>query len=151
ANILALGDNEAWVYSVVNAEQGTLVARRINQVAGACFVDVELQARLKKFASPAAGPVVRRWPATPRMFRFAVSTTWDFQDSFADATTVAATNVHLASAVFEKFANISLCPIIDERAIESVPNQIYDHLTDLEKAARAQKLFTQDLNLKFDL
>jgi hypothetical protein len=151
ATILALGDNEAWVYTVLNAELGTLIARRVNQIPGVCQIDVALQARLKKFASPAAGPVVRRWPASPRMFRFAVSTTWDFQYVFSDAATVAATNVHLASAVFEKFANISLCPIIDARAIESAPNQIYDHLTDTEKAARGHELFTRDLNLQFDL
>jgi hypothetical protein len=153
ADIFVLGDDEGWVYSIVNALEGTVVVRSLNSPTATCAVNGEDQSRQKvaPFVVAASGaPSVRQWPAAPRTLRFAVSATNDFQQAFADPARTAAVNVHFASTVFEKFENVALCPIVDQRAFESAANPIYADLVDRDKALKAHDVFKR-LELTYDL
>ena len=150
AHFLVLGDDEAWTYNVRDPDTGTLEARPLNAPPDACGVTSEAQGRQQALAlaiTDANWP--RSWPASPRMFRFAVSATFGFMSRFRDTERVASMNVHFASAFLEKSQSVALCPIIDARAIERKHQTIYKGDNDQKRAA-AHTLF-RTLELRFDL
>lgn len=147
--LFAVSRTASWSYSVADLTTGTLIAQQLNP-PGECAVTRD-DAGLLEAVFASRNPLSsREWPVKPRTLRFAVSATYEFQRDFKETARVANENVQMVSAILERFTNVSLCTVLDPRAIEQTHGTIYTKNSDDERRQRAHDLFNE-LDLTYDV